>query len=843
MVKRPPRRGTVLTVETLEARETPTTSPTPGVVLLQDNFATTHLGKFPSGWAQWGTGRGFAVSADHAQSGTHSLSVSGSQDQTARAWVTTPLPADVQASADIYLGSLIPGEVFVRGTGLDTAGPSYYALSLRRGVYAQLLRVDHGQTTVLATLSSQDYLTGKWVTATLSVVGNKLRAQIFRTDTRQYLNGSGEWQDTPAWVLERSDYALRGPGQAGVAREAGFSGTLSFDDFAVAYAASGSSQQAAGGEGGGLIPQHYPWIRVAELAYSTLPIGSFEDQLLRNSVDLVVSGMDSLGDHIHNVAPHTPQLAYENTSSLYFDLLTDWLSYADAHGVSREGAFYHVAQAIPFQGNSGSSQPVNWFWGVYLGGGTPDFIDLTAAAHTNGARSVPFGGDGQALYVGYPDKFRELNLNLAQGAHDGWSAVLEYPTAVDAFGNPTAWAPLRTLSDTTRGLARSGQILFDPPTNWKPAVAGGTARLYYVRFRTVNDGTAPLANTILGRDYVGAHGRTEGVIPAFDYAADRDHDGYLSDAEWAHRRPGFNARFVYESRVFYGYYGQERFATNPSFAPFRSWAVDFSLRYLNGHPDASGLFMDNSSGSPFLLTASVREPVATYATDYGAMLKAIGQAIAPRWILANTGGGGTGADGVVRQNTAYFEEFALRPLVQTWQQFEDLAATIAHRAGLRSPSPYAVLDSLPTGGSPTDPRTQLATLAEYYLLADPKRTFIDFFGGFEPGTNWNRHWVPAAAYDVGQPQGTWSLYATGADPANRSLTYRVYGRRYDNALVLYRPVSYALGARSPGALGNASATRLALGGTYRILEANGKLGPSVTSVSLRNGEGAILIKA
>ena len=39
-------------------------------------------------------------------------------------------------------------------------------------------------------------------------------------------------------------------------------------------------------------------------------------------------------------------------------------------------------------------------------------------------------------------------------------------------------------------------------------------------------------------------------------------------------------------------------------------------------------------------------------------------------------------------------------------------------------SPYVVLDSLPTGGSPTDPRTQLATLAYYYLLADPNRTFL-----------------------------------------------------------------------------------------------------------------------
>jgi hypothetical protein len=42
---------------------------------------------------------------------------------------------------------------------------------------------------------------------------------------------------------------------------------------------------------------------------------------------------------------------------------------------------------------------------------------------------------------------------------------------------------------------------------------------------------------------------------------------------------------------------------------------------------------------------------------------------------------------------------------------------------------------------------------------------------------------------------------------------------------------------------NASATTYALNGTYSLLGANGTLGPVVvTSVSLRNGEGAILVK-
>jgi hypothetical protein len=391
------------------------------------------------------------------------------------------------------------------------------------------------------------------------------------------------------------------------------------------------------------------------------------------------------------VAPDTPQLAYLNTTSLYQDLLTDWLTYADQHGISREAAFYHVSQPTPFTGNSPSSQPVDWFWGVYLAGGTPDFVDVTAAAHSS--QPITLGGAGQSLYIGYPEEFNEINFRVESGARSGWAGVLQYPTAVDAEGNPTAWATLRTTTNTSAGLSRSGKVLFDPPANWKPAVAGGSAPLYYLRLLTVRDGHAPVISSILGDDYVHAHGGSSGVIPTFDYALDVNHDGYLTDAQYAKAvAAGYSARFAYQSRLFYGYYGQERFATNPSNADFRAWAVDYSKRYLQRHPYSGGLFMDNSSGSPFLSTTNILESTSSYSHDYGAMLNAISKAIAPRWILANTAGGSTTADGVVSQNTGCFEEFALRPLAQSYSQFEDLAALVAHRAGLRSPPPYAVLD-------------------------------------------------------------------------------------------------------------------------------------------------------
>jgi hypothetical protein len=887
-----------------------------------ENFDHTPAGSLPAGWTQWSnTGNAvFGTSSANALSLPNGLLSSVPTSSTSgRAWLNLVEPADVQVSAAIFVNNLVPAQVFVRGNGLDTPNPSYYAVSIRRGIEVELLRVIDGNAAWLAQVQSTEWVSGQWIHVGLSVSGSMLRVQIFRLDKALYLNSAGQWQTQPTWAISRSDVAITGAGEVGVARPASVTGTVTFDDFStfpyfvdtnpptvtiagpqagatlagmstlqalanddvgvakvefyldnllaavqtagpyswnfdttraangshsltvLAYDWSGNVGQSSvninvqNGLAVPVIPRHYPHIRIAELAYSGNPMGAFEDQLLRASVDLVVPDNIYL-THIAAVAPNTPRLSYLNVSNLYLSLLTSWLNYADSHGLSREEAFYHVPQATPFTGDSPSSQPVNWFWAVFQGAST--WTDWTYQAHGPYSSGVPFGSTGQSIVIGYPDRFREINLTLASGAANGWSSVLEYPVSVDSLGRPTAWAYLNALSNTTGGLTRSGQMLFDPPANWVPASINGSARLYFARFRTTAGGTAPVARSILGRDYVGANGTTWGVIPAFDAAADVDHDGYLNDAEYARRASGKNARFLYESRLFYGNYGQMRFVSNPSDPGYRNWAVDYAVQDLNNLPLATGLFMDNSGGRPPFNTGATIEPATNFAADYGSLLRAIGRAIGPRWILANTAGGGTMADTVASQIPAYYEEFAIRPLANNYQQFLDLADTVARRAA-SSPAPYAILDSLPAGGSPSDPRTQLATLAYYYLLANLANTFLDFFGGYEPAGSWTRHWVPAAAFDIGQPLGSWSLFASGRDPDNWTLTYQVYQRHFTNALVLYKPLSY--GANVTGSTSDNTATTFFLPRGYHPLNADGTLGPVVTRITLRNGEGAILI--
>src|SRR4029077_1899199 len=71
------------------------------------------------------------------------------------------------------------------------------------------------------------------------------------------------------------------------------------------------------------IPRHYNHIRLASLAYVGTPIDAFAQNLLRNSIDLVIPHPSFL-TQINSVSPNTPQLIYTNVSNIYEKLLTDW---------------------------------------------------------------------------------------------------------------------------------------------------------------------------------------------------------------------------------------------------------------------------------------------------------------------------------------------------------------------------------------------------------------------------------------------------------------------------------------------------------------------------------------
>ena len=223
------------------------------------------------------------------------------------------------------------------------------------------------------------------------------------------------------------------------------------------------------------IPRHYNHIRVAMLAYSGTPMTSVEQGLLQNSVDLVIPNEQYLSD-IQAASPTTPQLIYTNVSNMYSGLLTDWLNYADRNGLSRESAFYHLSQATGFAGGSPSSQPVNWLWDVRR-----ESTNLTFASHDTGAADIAFGSAGQSLSSRATPIVSANSTSPWPAALPADGPGLEYATAVDANGAPTAWQLLMPRTEGTNGFRQSGRITFDPPINWVTAKLNGSASLYYVR--------------------------------------------------------------------------------------------------------------------------------------------------------------------------------------------------------------------------------------------------------------------------------------------------------------------------------------------------------------------------
>lgn len=588
------------------------------------------------------------------------------------------------------------------------------------------------------------------------------------------------------------------------------------------------------------MPRKFSHIRVAQLAYFGNPMGAVEQKLLRDGVDLVVPNL-SYVDDVERVSPNTPSLVYTNISNVYLGLLTDWLAYADRNKLDREALFFHVNKPLTFFGMSASAVPVNQFWGVHRGRDGGVWADLTRDARKPGT-AFKLGGVGETLAVGFTEKFREINVDVQAGAGSGWRAELEYVTAVDAAGRPTRWARLPTLSDGTAGLTRDGRITFDPPRDWVTASVNGSARLFYMRFRTATGTAAAAPNVfaVTGRDYAN-HDGNQGTIPAFDSTADRDGDGYLNDAEYARRRAGFEARFEYESRLTYPYYGPNRFATNPGSPLLAQWSTDYHKRFIAEHPGVDGFFVDNSTGRFPVNATDLVETLGDYAENYGRTLGRVNQALGPKWLLTNSAGGGRSVEPQIKYGVSYLEEFALRPMASNHVQFEDLSALLKSRRAQSAGRGYEILDSLARGADVTDPRMMTSTLAMYYLLADPNLSFLMINGGQEPSTTWSRHWTEAIRYNVGRPTGEHRLFAEGNDPTNASLRYKVYGREYQNALVLFKPLSYTRGVN--GTLADSTATTHNLNGWYRVVRNDGTLGPLVNSIRLRNGEGVTLAKA
>jgi len=831
----PPHGRTFLRVESLETRETP-------AALVAETFEDARFPYLPGGWQQWASNNQeyYGLTRTAATSGTQALAIYGNTNLQSRFWNSTSLGGNVTVWANIKADTIVPVTAFARGQNLNATTASYVGVAVGRGGAIQLRESRNGTEATIVGVTPTEPVNTDWLRLSFTLIGESAMVRLQRIDDGRFLNSRGGWQVDPADVIQANVTVRAANGSIGLSRGTGPYGTIYVDDVAGIPIGEDIGATVPAGTVPPPVPniteaatvQKYSHIRLAQLAYNGTPITDFEKKLLQNSLDLIVPNPKFLGT-LEQASATTPKLIYSNVSNLYQTLLTDWLSYADRTGSPREAAFYHVQRATAFTGSSPSSQPVTWFWNVSRSSATGD-TDLTANARGGRTTGATFGGAGEAVNIGYTDKFRELNVKLVRGAKADWSGVWEYATA-------NGWKTLSIQTDGTGTLRNDGTIVFDPPADWVTTRTSPTASLYTIRFRTTTGTatTAPEAKTLFGRDYVNSAGTAKGTIPAFDSAADLDRDGYLKDSEYAKRRHGLDARFNYESRLFYPYYGQMRFVVNPASSTIKNWATEYHARQLAENPLADGLFLDNANGKLPFAGTPVLEPTATFSTDTAALIATVRNGIGGKLLLANTSGARTEANAVTKAAGIAFEEFAIRPTEANWTQVGDLANLIGQRLAAGNTS--VVIDSHPGSTAMIDPRTLMGVLSYYYLIADPQRTYLMFHGGVAPAASWQQKWTPAAAINVGKPTGTLTTFATGTDPQNAALQYRVLSREYADALVLFKPRSYTL-RKGTGTTNDATATTHVLNGSYRELRADGTLGPTVRQVTLRNGEGAVMMK-
>jgi hypothetical protein len=150
-------------------------------------------------------------------------------------------------------------------------------------------------------------------------------------------------------------------------------------------------------------------------------------------------------------------------------------------------------------------------------------------------------------------------------------------------------------------------------------------------------------------------------------------------------------------------------------------------------------------------------------------------------------------------------------------------------------------------------RMKLFSLAMFYMINHQMAFYYYRTQGHSGCDVSTWQWNPWVEYDVGQPivntlglqdfegqAGTNRFFVFATDPVNSPPHYEVLGRQYERSdgkkvLVLAKLMA-------DGQTQGANPTSIALGATYKKVQSDFTLGPAISSVTLANNEGVILIR-
>jgi hypothetical protein len=289
---------------------------------------------------------------------------------------------------------------------------------------------------------------------------------------------------------------------------------------------------------------------------------------------------------------------------------------------------------------------------------------------------------------------------------------------------------------------------------------------------------------------------------------------------------------------------QDRWVVNPGDAGLRAYQ---RARLAELAADADGVFLDEHSG-PEIYDALAKYTIveyrdlAVYMKDLVAEVAGIRAGLGAKLLNLNTAeytsewdaqlvlaAGGAHGEGL---NNALSSEMEKR-----WSFIERVTAGGARLEmlpGTRTPAEYTA------GNSPSaEARRRLFELTSYYLVRPASIEQLVF----NPGVRWDQpfqgQWLKAIDTDVGTPAAPRRVVAEGTDPSGTA--YRVWGREYDNAVVVARPV-IEWSAQQAYDDGTKVTVSLPAGDAYLPLQADGTIGAPCHSIELRASEAAILLK-
>lgn len=524
-------------------------------------------------------------------------------------------------------------------------------------------------------------------------------------------------------------------------------------------------------------------------------------------------------------------------------------------------AFKNMDMFDVFEGKNGVLQTSN----------NTSFKDLTSTAF-NGKVTLR-----DTVYIGYEEPFAEISMKFISPGKQVKSSL--------RFWNGDSWQPL-PAKDGTELFTQNGTITFTPPTQWVTKSINNSRSKYFVQIKVEDADTFPVTSKIFGDNWLNGSGNACRGWDPLHSTVDKNALIPYNPSPPANA----SAKFAYQSRI--SFWGANHFIANPADKQNgeRSWPHFLAERIVNSFNKSSfsgvmcddgerNIAADGIAAEQTDLTDKSRNSWAVESASKYADLISLVKQRNPNIMMGINGQ----SKGLVTLSDWNLAEYH----TGVWQTGSPLGIEssksstdyMSYDDYLPANNPNGIVgvliyqdttDAVPSCKSPWDRgnRGPIAALSKHYIGKNENTIFSYYSkGGFiysetdevvlKNGTILHQSVDPLPAIDNVKRWGTYfpamavdigSSDTKGYNGGVRSLTWRkgkdlggradIWRRDFTRALVLHRPAFWS----TPASEYEMGSPQLELNGAYYPLRADGTTGPPTTTISLRSGEGAILMK-